>query len=528
MNRILKYLSIAAIMVPVVSCTEEKMEIMDSATVLESVSIVMDDETRAKLYNDAHTGAQTLPMIIGENITLDFSTVPEDLSEVTFPNMIWSSSNEDVVSVNTEGVLTANAAGNAVITITSETMNLIASASITVSVVETAVPATSISISSDAVMTVDNLPACYIGETMTMTAAITPAEATYKSVLWTSGNESIATVDKVSGVVTGVSVGKTTITATALDAENPVTATFDIYVDEIITPLGIKINNAPTSEDIFSLSDLTFSAEFETVPAECTQSLITWTSSDENVATVSGGVVTFKKYGSVTITATCPEGDEPGEGFAKSVEFTLNIPAGYYNDVFKNGSNLLWDRANNGQTITWKEGGMENYVEIVPYQQNATKARGDFKRTQTTYISKDFPILCFRFDDFVDMGIAGISKRNINLDTSGNSEDGTKFSGNFGGSNNKWKTKHLCSDGSAIFIYDLDTQTFATGGAFPDGTVGTFSTFQIKYADIETAPDASSLMYRFFWFKTFASEADLNAFLTEWSAETGITYNKAE
>ena len=236
------------------------------------------------------------------------------------------------------------------------------------------------------------------------------------------------------------------------------------------------------------------------------------------------GVVTFKKYGSVTITATCPEGDEPGEGFAKSVEFTLNIPAGYYNDVFKNGSNLLWDRANNGQIITWKEGGMENYVEIVPYQQNATKARGDFKRTQTTYISKDFPILCFRFDDFVDMGIAGISKRNINLDTSGNSEDGTKFSGNFGGSNNKWKTKYLCSDGSAIFIYDLDTQTFATGGAFPDGTVGTFSTFQIKYADIETAPDASSLMYRFFWFKTFQSEEDLNTFLNEWSAETGITY----
>ena len=508
MNKILKYLSIAAIMVPVVSCTEEKMEIMDSATVLESVSIVMDDETRAKLYNDAQTGAQTLPMIIGENITLDFSTVPEDLSEVTFPNMVWSSSNEDVVSVNAEGVLTANAAGNAVITITSETMNLIASASITVSVVETAVPATSISISSDAVMTVDNLPACYIGETMTLTAAITPAEATYKSVLWTSGDESIATVDKVSGVVTGVSVGKTTITATALDAENPATATFDIYVDEIITPLGIKINNAPTSEDIFSLSDLTFSAEFETVPAECTQSLITWTSSDENVATVSGGVVTFKKYGSVTITATCPEGDEPGEGFAKSAEFTLNIPAGYYNDVFADENNLLWDRANNGQTVTWKEGAMENYVEIVPYQQNATKARGDFKRTQTTYISK--------------------SKRNINLDTSGNSEDGTKFSGNFGGSNNKWKTKYLCSDGSAIFIYDLDTQTFATGGAFPDGTVGTFSTFQIKYADIETAPDASSLMYRFFWFKTFASEADLNAFLTEWSAETGITYNKAE
>ena len=524
MNKILKYLSIAAIMVPVVSCTEEKLEIMDPATLTESVSIVMDTENEAKIYIDSQTGSRTLPMIKGESIQLEFTTVPEDLSEITFPEMKWEPSDESVITVDESGLVTAVKAGEANITISPVTVNTLASATLHIKVVETAVPATGIEITSDATMTKDGLPACYIGETMTLTAAITPAEATYRSVLWSSGDEAVATVDPISGVVTGVSVGKVTITATALDAENPATKTFDIYVDQIIMPLGIRFTDAPEADDIFSMSDLNYTVDFETNPSECTLSQITWTSSDETVATVENGVVTFKKYGSVRISAICPEDGEAGDGFAKSAEFTLNIPAGYYNDVFADENNLLWDRANNGQTVTWKEGGKENYVEIIPYQQNATKARGDFKRTQTTYISKDFPIICFRFDDFVDMGIEGISKRNINLDTSGNTEDGTKFSGNFGGSNNKWKKKYLCSDGSAIFVYDLDTQNFATGGAFPDGTVGTFSTFQIKYADIETAPDASSLMYRFFWFKTFASEADLNAFLTEWSAETGITY----
>ena len=61
MNKILKYLSIAAIMVPVVSCTEEKLEIMDPATLTESVSIVMDTENEAKIYIDSQTGSRTLP-----------------------------------------------------------------------------------------------------------------------------------------------------------------------------------------------------------------------------------------------------------------------------------------------------------------------------------------------------------------------------------------------------------------------------------------------------------------------------------
>lgn len=523
MNKILKYLSIAAIMVPVVSCSEEKLEIMDPATLTESVSIVMDTENEAKIYIDSQTGSRTLPMIKGESIQLEFTTVPEDLSEITFPEMKWEPSDESVITVDESGLVTAVKAGEANITISPVTVNTLASATLHIKVVETAVPATGIEITSDATMTKDGLPACYIGETMTLTAAITPAEATYRSVLWSSGDEAVATVDPISGVVTGVSVGKVTITATALDAENPATKTFDIYVDQIIMPLGIRFTDAPEADDIFSMSDLNYTVDFETNPSECTLSQIDWTSSDETVATVKNGVVTFKKYGTVRISAICPEDGEAGDGFAKSAEFTLNIPAGYYDETFPDENHVFWQTNTSGATFEFMTNS-ENFVTIT-CNNDGSKFRGDFKHTGTVYLSGAYPILCFRFDNLAHTD--GITQCHITLDASGNlvEDSGTKFAGGLGGSNNKWKTEYRCSDGSSIVFYDLMTQTFDKNKdqQFPENGIASFATFQLKYADIQPV-SACDGKYRFFWFKTFQSEDDLNAFLTEWSSETGITY----
>ena len=527
MNRILKYLSLAALSFPVFSCTEEKMEIMDPATVLESVSIVMEDNDQAKVYINPQTEVKTLPMLIGESIQLSFTTVPEDLSEITFPEMVWSTSDESILSVSQDGLLTANAEGSAVVSITSEAMNTIASATLTVNVVKTAIPATSITVSDNSTMThtETGLPSCYIGETMTLTAAITPEDATYKSVLWNSGNEEIATVDPISGIVTGVATGRVTITATALDAENPVTETHDIYVDEIIMPLGIRLDNAPSSDDIFSVSDQAFKVEFTTNPENCTLSQIDWTSSDETVATVENGVVTFKKYGTVRISAICPEDGEAGDGFAKAAEFTLNIPAGYYNETADTENGLKWEKTDTRTAITYvTDETSGNHFLVQPYQDNATKYRGDIRHIAPTYLHSNYPIMCFRIDDLNDDGLG----TSIKFDTSGNTEDGTKLSGEFGGGNRKWKTKYKCSDGSAIIVYDLATQSFPTGGILPAGTVAEFATFQFKYADITGWTSAEDTQYRFFWFKTFESEAAMTEYLNEWSSETGITYNPAK
>ena len=70
------------------------------------------------------------------------------------------------------------------------------------------VEATGVSINDDA-----ETVSVEAGETVELTATVTPAEATDKTVTWSSNEESVATVDATTGVVTGVSAGSATITA---------------------------------------------------------------------------------------------------------------------------------------------------------------------------------------------------------------------------------------------------------------------------------------------------------------------------
>lgn len=65
-----------------------------------------------------------------------------------------------------------------------------------------------------------------IGETKTLTATVAPANATNKSVTWTSNNPSVATV--IDGVVTAVTAGNATITATTNDGGFTATCTITV------------------------------------------------------------------------------------------------------------------------------------------------------------------------------------------------------------------------------------------------------------------------------------------------------------
>ena len=525
-----------------VSCVEESY-VLDSASLMYSIQIDMAVEQKAKIYVD-DTDSKTLPLVVGESVQLEFISDPADLSTLTYPGVMWTSSNESVVTVDKEGQVTAKGAGVAVITVTPSTINVPATSSLKVTVVSEVTKVTSITISddSDHVSEFSPLPSCYEGETMTLTAVVNPSEATYKTVLWTSSDESKATVDPITGVVTGVSQGEVKIVASALDADK-VKAEYPVYIDRVITPEGVRITNAPAADDIFSVGDGYYQIDFETSPAVSTKSKLTWTSSDPAVATVDArGKVTFKKYGTVEITVKAPDSETVPDGFFKAVTAKFVIPAGFYREHFDDEGNINWnlnpDHIKKGGAQEWKINEYnEHYLYFTPYKDSSVKLRGDIQHKLPMYLSGDFPILCLRLDDVNDHGFTGT---NIKFDSGGKSEiDGADFKGEIGGGNRTWTKKYTCSDKSALLIYDLSSEkAFKTGGALAAGNIVSFTTFQLKYADIKMK-DGSSYPenlddlaaqgldhhYRMFWFHTFRSMDELNTYLDEWSSRTGITYN---
>ena len=151
---------------------------------------------------------------------------------------------------------------------------------------------------------------------------------------------------------------------------------------------------------------------YTTVPEDCTKSLIEWTSSDETIATVANGVVTFNQkgvFGSVTITAVCPE-----TGNSSSIQ--LHLAEGLVRELFHDKNNYGWYNAKQSGNGTesshvWSYG----KVTVTTYTHNATTQRGDFRcwNPKTWLHAGNYPIFAIRMDDLRDM--EGVTARNITL-----------------------------------------------------------------------------------------------------------------
>lgn len=139
-----------------------------------------------------------------------------------------------------------------------------------------------------------------VGSTITLNAEI-KIEGISQEVIWKSADSNIATVSQ-QGVVTGVSVGSTTITATSVE-DNKIVGKYNIKVLSYIIDYT---DDAPESISLTGVSEVFVNEviilDYQTTPINASQSF-TWESSNETVATVSGrGVVTFHSIGSVVIT----------------------------------------------------------------------------------------------------------------------------------------------------------------------------------------------------------------------------------
>ena len=145
----------------------------------------------------------------GETLQLTAVVYYEKASQ----EVIWSSDNIEVATVDETGLVTGVKAGNVIITATSKVKETVSQtfALIVEEGEEQVVAPTAVKLTAN-----DNKTTCKVGETITLNATVEPAEAS-QSIVWTSSDETIAKVAK--GVVTPYKEGTVEITATARNTE---------------------------------------------------------------------------------------------------------------------------------------------------------------------------------------------------------------------------------------------------------------------------------------------------------------------
>ena len=162
------------------------------------------------------------------------------------------------------------------------------------------------------------------GDTLQLSATITPSNASNKAVSWTSSNSSVASVNS-NGLVTALSAGTTRISATTSDGG------YTAYCDITVISSGVSVTGVTLNESALSLEENETSTLVATVlPANADDKSVTWTSSDTSVATVSSaGVVSALKAGTATITVRTTDG-----GFTASCTVTVTAPVVQTNFTF--------------------------------------------------------------------------------------------------------------------------------------------------------------------------------------------------
>ena len=190
----------------------------------------VDSSVYASIYVTVTSSAGSSPTVSSvtvspANLALDLngtktSTLTAIVNGDNNPSqtVTWSSSNTSVATVSASGVVTAKATGNATITATSQ-QDGTKSGTCSVTVADSTVHVTGVTLNK-------NSTSITMGGSETLTATVSPNNATDKSVSWISSNTSVATVS--NGTITPVATGNTTITVTTTDGSHTATCTVTV------------------------------------------------------------------------------------------------------------------------------------------------------------------------------------------------------------------------------------------------------------------------------------------------------------
>ena len=318
------------------------MAIPETATIEKGESVTLPIN-----FGTDKAPAETPVLVTGDAATAESADVDEKLAAAAEKLTIeWTSSDESVATVDETGTVTAVAAGEANVTASVKDADIAASTHIKVVVTPTGVAAPE---SIDLVTNGEN--------TKDLDAKLVPADATDVKLAYESSDESVATVDE-TGKVTAVANGECTITtyvvADAKDADASelsavaVEAADSEETDDSVATMPEDLAAMDSAfgvvpEDLKAETKVTVTTNVESVtldktegvltvgntvtvtatvtPDTATNASVTWTSSDEAIATVdSEGKITAVAPGTATITATSDSNPDASAAYAVTVQ----------------------------------------------------------------------------------------------------------------------------------------------------------------------------------------------------------------
>src|SRR5215213_1446251 len=228
------------------------------------------------------------PLVVGQTTQLSAEARNVSGQPLAGRTILWSTNAPNVASVSSTGLVTALAPGNATISATSE------GKAGTVAVVVNPKPVSAVVVSPGQASVI-------VGQTMQLSGQVTDEQGNPlpgRPISFTSGSPNVATVT-AAGLVTGVSPGAATITATSEGKTGTATIT--------VTPIPVaRVNVQPTEPNVIVGQTVQLQAAPEAANGTSLGGrAVTWTSGAPSVATVSGtGLVTGLSAGTAIVFAT--------------------------------------------------------------------------------------------------------------------------------------------------------------------------------------------------------------------------------
>ncbi len=242
--------------------------------------------------SDISISSEVSEIIVGETFQLDATIAP---TNATNQKINWSTSDYEIGSIDSNGLLTAHKAGMLFISAISDD-SMFVSDTIRINIVEPQLQLNTYAINLD------------LGDRLQLRAS-GPT-----NVSWESDNEYIATVDE-DGMVTANAYGVATIWVRSDTQEACCVVTISNDSEDYIAVTGVSVNVVTANIEVGDRLQLRATI----APTDATNQSILWFSDDTTIATVSDGLVSGLSPGTTVVYAVSQDGQ-----FIASCRVTIN------------------------------------------------------------------------------------------------------------------------------------------------------------------------------------------------------------